>query len=89
MSDSTFSTTNWQDIIESHNGHSDNGRGLNNRDLLMPADRFVKRHIGPRSHDVTAMLHALGLPSLKALVDEAIPQSIRLDGHLNLEPPRS
>lgn len=89
MSDSTFSTTNWQDIIESHNGHGSNGRGLNNRDLLMPADRFVKRHIGPRSHDVIAMLHALGLPSLKALVDEAIPQSIRLEGHLNLEPPRS
>ena len=48
---------NWQDIIEAHD-EQESGNGapqLTNRDLLMPADRFVKRHIGPRSHDVTHM----------------------------------
>ena len=46
---------------------------MNNRDLLMPADRFVKRHIGPRSHDVTQMLRALGLNSLDELVRAGHP----------------
>ena len=81
---------NWQDIIEAH----DENRGtaapqFSNRDLLMPADRFVKRHIGPRSHDVTAMLHEIGLNSLDELVDQAIPASIRMDGFLAMDPPRS
>jgi hypothetical protein len=44
----------------------ENGKGIaaiSNRELLKPADRFVKRHIGPRSHDVTEMLHRLNLSS--------------------------
>ena len=41
-------------LSEAHDDGQGNGAMiLNNRDLLMPADRFVKRHIGPRSHDVT------------------------------------
>ncbi|MFO7663492.1 MAG: glycine dehydrogenase (aminomethyl-transferring), partial [Chloroflexota bacterium] len=55
----------------------------------MPADRFVKRHIGPRSHDVTRMLQAIGLNTLEELVNEAIPATIRMDGFLDLDPPRS
>ncbi len=89
MTISAYPQTNWQDIIEAGRSGSDNGAGLRNRDLLKPADRFVKRHIGPRSHDVTHMLDFLGLPSLEALVDEAIPEAIRLEKPLNLEPPRS
>ncbi|MCP4425411.1 MAG: aminomethyl-transferring glycine dehydrogenase [Chloroflexi bacterium] len=82
--------TNWQDFIEaSHEPAPDGQRSLKNRDLLQPADRFVKRHIGPRSHDVTHMLDALGLSSLDELIDQAVPQTIRIDGHLDLEPPRS
>ena len=81
---------NWQDIIEAH----DEERGhampqLSNRDLLMPADRFVKRHIGPRSHDVTKMLQSLNLQSLDELLDAAIPPSIRMDAFLALDAPRS
>ncbi|MFN2172662.1 MAG: aminomethyl-transferring glycine dehydrogenase [Candidatus Promineifilaceae bacterium] len=75
------------DIIEaSHNGK---GELSANHALLKPADRFVKRHIGPRSHDVTNMLAALNLSSLAELMDEAIPKSIRLSEPLNLEPSRS
>jgi glycine dehydrogenase len=82
---------NWQDIIEAHDDDRANGGAiqLSNRDLLMPADRFVKRHIGPRSHDVTKMLRAIGLNSLDELVEQAIPEAIRMDGYLNLDPPRS
>ncbi|MDX1414783.1 MAG: aminomethyl-transferring glycine dehydrogenase [Candidatus Promineifilaceae bacterium] len=89
MTISAYPQTNWQDIIEANQTGSENGRGLRNRDFLKPADRFVKRHIGPRSHDVSYMLDFLGLPSLEALTDEAIPKVIRLERPLALEPPRS
>ena len=80
---------NWQDIIEAHAEGAGSAPQLSNRDLLLPADRFVKRHIGPRSHDVSAMLAEIGLDSLDELVEQAIPAAIRMDGLLNLDPPRS
>ncbi len=90
MSMHGYPKTNWQDFIQARHEPSPNGSSpLSNRDLLKPADRFVKRHIGPRSHDVTHMLEALGLATLDELIDQAVPQTIRIDGHLNLEPPRS
>lgn len=90
MSMHGYPKTNWQDFIEASHESSPNGDSpLSNRDLLKPADRFVKRHIGPRSHDVTHMLDLLGLSSLDELIDQAVPQTIRIDGHLKLEPPRS
>jgi glycine dehydrogenase len=39
---------------------------------------FESRHIGPRAHDTDAMLRTIGVSSLDALMDEAIPPSIRL-----------
>ncbi len=85
-----YPQTNWQDFIEASSKPSPNGAApFSNRDLLKPADRFVKRHIGPRSHDVTKMLQALGVSSLDELVEQAIPKTIRMNGHLNLESPRS
>jgi glycine dehydrogenase len=80
---------NWQDMIEAQGDESGKRPQPSNRDLLMPADRFVKRHIGPRSHDVTRMLQAIGLNTLEELVNEAIPATIRMDGFLDLDPPRS
>ncbi|HYE88500.1 MAG TPA: aminomethyl-transferring glycine dehydrogenase, partial [Vicinamibacterales bacterium] len=49
-----------------------------------PLDTFAKRHIGPRGDDVVAMLKEMGAASLDALIDEAIPATIRLKGPLNL-----
>ena len=46
-------------------------------DLRHP-DRFVTRHLGPRDADLTEMLAAVKAPSLEALVDETVPESIRL-----------
>jgi len=51
------------------------------------ADRFADRHVGPGESDRTAMLAALGLPSLGALVDRAVPKAIRLARPLDLPAP--
>jgi glycine dehydrogenase len=53
---------------------------------LRRTDRFVDRHIGPRAHEIEAMLQTLGVDSLEALVAEAVPAAIRLEGELALEP---
>ena len=63
--------------------------GQSNRSLLQPTDHFVDRHIGPRQSDIESMLSELGFSSLSELIDETIPQAIRMDGQLNLESPRS
>jgi glycine dehydrogenase len=47
-------------------------------------DHFVRRHIGPRAHDVDAMLETVGCGSLDALVDAAVPEDIRLGRALDL-----
>jgi glycine dehydrogenase len=47
-------------------------------------DHFVRRHIGPRPHDVEAMLETVGSESLDALVDAAVPEDIRLGRALDL-----
>jgi len=49
-------------------------------------DRFARRHIGPSPDERDAMLEAVGAVSMDALIDEAIPPTIRLDGPLNLPP---
>jgi glycine dehydrogenase len=52
------------------------------KDLVYPLDTFMSRHIGPRSVDISEMLHVLGLESLESLVDQALPSSIRMEGEL-------
>lgn len=52
-------------------------------------DWFAPRHIGPSPDERDAMLAAIGAPSLDALIDEAIPASIRLTRPLNLPPAES
>jgi glycine dehydrogenase len=49
-------------------------------------DRFQARHIGPRSGDLAEMLRTIGVPSLDALMDEAVPPAIRSPRALNLPP---
>lgn len=56
---------------------------------LQPLDQFARRHLGPRPTDVQQMVETLGLPSLEALIDQAVPQSIRLQSRLALPAPRS
>ncbi len=54
------------------------------QDQFPALDTFAPRHIGPRGDDVAAMLKEIGASSLDALIDEAIPASIRLKGPLDL-----
>jgi glycine dehydrogenase len=46
--------------------------------------RFDTRHIGPRDHDIAAMLEILGLGSLDELVGQVVPGDIRLNRLMEL-----
>jgi glycine dehydrogenase len=50
---------------------------------------FADRHIGPRGRDTATMLDRLGYDSLDALIDAAVPASIRTDRPLDLPVARS
>jgi len=49
-----------------------------------PLDTFAPRHIGPRDADREAMLATVKAPTLDALIDEVIPEAIRLARPLQL-----
>src|SRR5688500_3321299 len=50
---------------------------------------FIPRHIGPGEQDVAEMLQTLGYDSLDALIDETVPEGIRLRRPLAIGEPRS
>ena len=52
-------------------------------------DKFVNRHLGPREEDITEMLEAIGVDSVEKLIQETVPQSIRLTEKLEIDPPIS
>jgi glycine dehydrogenase len=52
-------------------------------------DKFEHRHIGPDKKQLAEMLGVLGVRSLDALIDAALPKSIRLDRALHLPPAES
>src|SRR4051812_8375526 len=47
-------------------------------------DNFPRRHLGSTDEEVAAMLKTIGLESMEALVDRAVPQAIRLRQPLNI-----
>src|SRR5580700_7622315 len=49
-------------------------------------DDFVPRHIGPDEADVREMLATLGVGSLAELIDQTVPESIRLTKPLGIGP---
>src|SRR2546426_6377941 len=59
------------------------------RASLLPADRFVTRHIGPSADETRAMLQALGAASLDEFIDTVVPEDIRLRRPLALPPGRT
>ncbi len=54
-------------------------------DLQNPSE-FIARHIGPSYADQHHMLHQLGYDSMEQFIDKVIPQSIRSNKALALEP---
>ncbi len=57
-------------------------------DLKMRGD-FVRRHIGPGETQIAEMLGLLGLSSLDELIDKTVPEAIRSQRPLELEPAKS
>src|SRR5436190_17039874 len=53
------------------------------------AASFVRRHVGPSPHDVTAMLEVVGAKTLGELMGETLPGSIRQKTPLDLASPLS
>jgi len=51
----------------------------------MASDKFVARHIGPRESEVDEMLAQIGVSSLQELIDQTVPENIRLEKPLRLE----
>jgi glycine dehydrogenase len=56
-------------------------------DDLLDSRAFVPRHLGWGAEEERAMLETLGLPSVEALIGEALPASIRQATPLALPPP--
>ena len=73
----------------SHNGKVNGDIHMSNRDLLVPTDHFVDRHIGPREEEIVHMLASLQVGSLDELIEQTIPSNIRLTGKIKLDSPRS
>lgn len=48
--------------------------------------RFERRHLGPREHQIQGMLETIGFKSMEELIEQTIPDAIRLEKPLNLEP---
>jgi glycine dehydrogenase len=54
-----------------------------------PATDFARRHIGPSPRDINAMLETVGAKSLRALMSQTLPSSIRQSAALDLGKPLS
>ena len=52
----------------------------------MQKDLFLNRHIGSNSESEQKMLGSLGMDSLEQLMDETVPESIRLNQPLKVPP---
>ena len=52
-------------------------------------DKFVSRHIGPNEEEIKQMLKVVNANSLDNLMNETIPEKIRLDKPLKLDEPLS
>jgi len=55
----------------------------------MATEKFSGRHIGPRAHDLSEMLATCGADSIEQLLEQTIPDKIRLENDLDLDAPLS
>ncbi|MEM1403239.1 MAG: aminomethyl-transferring glycine dehydrogenase [Pseudomonadota bacterium] len=55
---------------------------------LQATDEFLARHIGPSKTQQQEMAAAIGYESIEALIDATVPESIRLQGDMNLGEPK-
>jgi glycine dehydrogenase len=55
----------------------------------MATEKFSRRHLGPRESDINEMLSTCGVSSIDELIEQTIPNKIRLANELNLDEPLS
>ena len=55
----------------------------------MKTDQFASRHLGIRTRDLPLMLDTIGVDSLDTLINETVPDDIRLNAPMNLDSPMS
>ena len=55
----------------------------------MKTELFLNRHVGPNAFEVKEMLKYIGVDSLETLINETIPDNIRLEKEIDLEPEMS
>ena len=55
----------------------------------MNPDIFSERHIGPRGPQIKEMLNVIGASTLEGLIDETVPNNIRIQSPLKLDQPMS
>ena len=55
----------------------------------MNPDIFSERHIGPRGSQIQDMLSLIGVSSLDVLINETVPNNIRLQSPMKLDLPMS
>jgi glycine dehydrogenase len=51
----------------------------------MRTDAFIERHVGPNEEEIKKMLATIGVTSIKKLLEETIPETIRLKKPLALQ----
>lgn len=56
---------------------------------LTQAPKFEDRHNGPQASEIKSMLQAIGADSVETLIDETVPESIRMRRPLNLPAAKS
>ncbi len=56
---------------------------------LLKTEKFEGRHIGSDENEVAQMLQTIGVSSLEQLINETVPDAIRLKKKLNLPSPQS
>lgn len=54
---------------------------------LEPSDTFLRRHVGVTEETVSAMLSTIGYKELDDLINDAVPENIRLRKELSLPKP--
>ena len=50
----------------------------------MNTNQFINRHLGPRDEDIKDMLKTVGVNSLDQLINETVPESIRLEKDIDM-----
>jgi len=58
-------------------------------EILPPQDAFAQRHIGPRKDERDEMLEFLKMKNIDDLINKTVPQNIRLNRDLTLDPPKT